>query len=180
VLSTSMVRFADNRRLIRVVKASKEELRGWAEGVSLERDTGHTLDELRHRVTSDRVGLAALFRRRGHFLRTTSPPLNREAVSRFYYSMYHCWRALIYFTHEGDDHQAHSELATKDPPGFPDIDMWKNRVKNARLRRNEADYDAYPKSDNPLRQIAQELDEHSEELLRATRRYLRQRGCRYL
>ncbi len=75
------------------------------------------------------------------------PPMCRVAVGRYYYGMYHAMRAVVYFHVTGDDHEQHSVLPRSMPADFPDADFWKNALKDARLRRNEADYDPYPMSD---------------------------------
>jgi len=175
-----MTRFADKKRLLRVAEATKAEIDRWGEGVSLQADTGHTIEELRHRATADRFALAVRFYQRGRDLALSTPPSNRDAISRLYYSMYHCWRALIFFSHGGDDFQSHSNLQKKEPPAFPNAPIWRNRLNNARLRRNEADYEAYPKSDPPLAAIATSLELEAQELIRVSRTYLRSRGCQYV
>ena len=88
-------------RLLRVSTAKRQLIQDWREGISLETDTGRTIDELRQRVVADRLQLAYDFRRRGNALMTLSPPLYRDAVSRFYYAMYHGMRAVVYFV-EGE------------------------------------------------------------------------------
>lgn len=110
----------------------------------------------------------------------TSPPLYRDAVSRFYYGMYHGLRAVSYHFHGGDDHEAHSELPRYVPAGFPDADLWSNRLKSARERRNSADYDPHPASPAAWRLIAEELETHATELIATVRHHLRAEGCQYL
>ena len=177
---SAVTRFADTERLLRVAKATRNDTDRWREGIFLEGDTGHTLDELRDRATADRLDLARRFLRRAERMVRLSPPLYRDAVSRLYYSMYHAWRALVFFTHGGDDYEKHSELSLRSPPGFPNEDVWKNRLKVARLERNKVDYDAYPKGEGGLGAAALQLEEQAAELLRLSRAYLRSRGCRYL
>jgi uncharacterized protein (UPF0332 family) len=167
-------------RLLRVATAKKQLLQDWREGVSLESATGHTLDALRQRATADRLQLAYDLRRRGNILMGLQPPLYRDAVSRFYYAMYHAMRAVVYFVEAGDDHQEHRELPLKTPPDFPQSAIWTNELKSARERRNSADYEAYPKSNASWRARAEELQRQANLLLPLARSYLARRGCAHL
>lgn len=108
------------------------------------------------------------------------PPLYRGALSRFYYSMYHSMRAVVYFSHEGDDFQAHSKLPGYTPDDFPEASLWQNALKDARTRRNAADYDAYPKSDKAYRAGALALQVQAIELEKLSREYLKLKGCAHL
>ena len=172
--------FAPRDRLQRVTKAKVKDVSLWREGVNLELATGHTLDELRERTTSDRLNLAADFARRAERLHDGPTISNRDAISRAYYAMYHAWRAVAYFSHEGDDYEEHKKLPDFAPPEFPTVEAWQNRLADARLTRNQADYDAYPKSDAAWSNDAARLVAESRELVSLCRRYLRQRGCRYI
>ena len=173
-----MVRSAlQPKRLLRVGKATHQLLQDWTEGVSLYRDSGLPIESLALRVASDRWVLAAAQRRDGNKLLGLSQPACRCSVSRYYYAMYHCMRAAAYVYHGGDDYQAHSKLPQHVPKDFPDCDDWANRLKNARLTRNAADYDPYPKSDKAWRRRASEIKSDADALLRVTREYLRERGC---
>ena len=172
--------FAPRSRLERVAKAKKQEVDLWAEGVSHQQVTGRSLDELIDRATADRVALAARFASRARQLLSSNPPMFRDAISRAYYSMYHSWRAVAFHVTRGDDNWAHSDLPKFSPPGFPNVAAWQNQVKNARLTRNGADYDAYPKSDNAWNAQAQQLVVSATDLLSECKKYLRGRGCQYL
>lgn len=166
--------------LLRVSKAPKDLIDSWAEGVSLERRSSRRIEELRHRAAADRVGLALELRRRGdRLLRLESPPC-RDAISRYYYSMYHAVRALVYFVHGGDENEKHSVVPTHLPPDFDDVDVWKNVLKNARTVRNAADYDPYPKAETAWKQDAEILGLQAAEFVTLCRRYLRGKGCLYL
>ena len=167
-------------RLQRVTTAKKQLIIAWREGVSLVSDTGLTLDQLRERVTADRMQLAYDFRRRGNALMRSNPALYRDAVSRFYYAMYHAMRAVVYFVEQGDDFQEHRDLPVKTPTDFPEADVWANELKSARERRNSADYDAYPKTNEAWRLRAEELQRRANTLLPLSRRYLVRRGCPHL
>lgn len=52
--------------------------------------------------------------------------------------------------------------------------------KDARERRNAADYDAYPKSPSAYKATAHDLQATSSALLAVTRDYLRKKGCHHL
>jgi len=52
--------------------------------------------------------------------------------------MYHAARAVVYLAHQGDDHQEHDQLYKNLPDDFLDVAVWKNELKDARLKRNEA------------------------------------------
>lgn len=91
--------------------------------------------------------------------------------------MYHCLRAAAYIYHGGDDHERHSELPRHVPGDFPDRNAWANRLKVARLTRNAADYDPYPKSDIAWRGQASEIKSDADTILQVTRHYLRGKGC---
>lgn len=141
------------------------------------RDSGVSIRDLARGVAADRWVLARAQRRDGNKLLRLSQPACRCSVSRFYYAMYHCMRAAAYVYHGGDDYQAHSKLAQNVPEDFPDRDAWANRLKNARLTRNAADYDPYPRSDKAWHRKAAAIKTDADALLRVTREYLRGKGC---
>ena len=82
--------------------------------------------------------------------------------------------------HDGDDFEEHQTLPGKSPDDLPDRAMWSNALKDARERRNAADYDPYPKSDGAWRDIATSLRTEARALSVVIRVYLRSKGCRYL
>lgn len=141
-----MAKFASSTTLRRVSTATKKLIDGWSEGRHLETESAHTLEELRARVASDRVGLAKALLRNAERLAAQLPPLYRAAVSRGYYATYHAMRAAAYVFHGGDDHQEHKTLP-KAPTDMTTPNTWSNKLKDARERRNQADYDRYPKSE---------------------------------
>jgi hypothetical protein len=91
--------------------------------------------------------------------------------------MYHAMRAASYVHHGGDDHQQHSELPQHTPVDFPNAAAWTNRLKVARAKRNEADYEPYPKSGAAWRPHAQAVAADATALLIETRAYLLRKGC---
>jgi uncharacterized protein (UPF0332 family) len=167
--------FAPRESMQRVAEARKVDLNRWKEGVRLERTSGHSIEHLRHRAAADRLRLSAELARRARAQASA-----RDAVSRAYYSMYHSWRAVVYFESGGDDNQEHKEVAKYSPAGFVDVAVWQNTLKTAREIRNRADYEPYPKADGSWRNDAVRLCDQADELLRLARRYLRQKGCNYL
>jgi len=71
--------------------------------------------------------------------------------------MYHALRACAFLFHEGDDYQEHSKLPLQIPKDFDVGIDWQNKLKKARLARNKADYEAYPKSDRAWETIAKTI-----------------------
>jgi uncharacterized protein (UPF0332 family) len=172
--------FAPRESMKRVAEARKTDLNKWEEGVRLERLSGHSIEELRHRAAADRLRLSAELATRARQLAEGAQTSFRDAVSRAYYSMYHSWRAVVYFESGGDDNQEHKTVAKYSPAGFADVAIWQNTLKTARETRNRADYEPYPKADSAWRTDAVELCNQADDLLRLARRYLRQGGCNYL
>ncbi|MFI0999990.1 HEPN domain-containing protein [Streptomyces galbus] len=68
----------------------------------------------------------------------------RSAISRHYYAMYHAARAIVFAENRGDDYERHNVLPRNLPPGLPDSATRESELTDARLLRNQADYDAYP------------------------------------
>ncbi len=172
--------YAPTSALIRVSKARRRDIAAWNEALHLERLSGRAIEDLRQRSTADRWQLANVFRRQGDRMMSATPPFYRDAVSRFYYSMYHAMRAVVFFVHGGDDHQEHSTLPAHTPADFTNAAIWQNALKDARERRNAADYDPYPKADRAHRAAALQLQGEARELLRLSREYLRSKGCAHL
>jgi uncharacterized protein (UPF0332 family) len=166
-----------HQRLIHVGKAEKAAIALWREGVSLEADSGVNIDSLLLYVAADRWKLAAQHRQHGDKLISLASPLYRSAISRFYYSMYHAMRAAAFVFHRGDDYQDHSTLYVNIPKDFPNAGTWQNSLKDARLARNAADYDPYPRSERHWRQHATAIQGDAVSLLNASRIYLRSKGC---
>lgn len=96
------------------------------------------------------------------------------------YSMYHAMRAATFIFHTGDDHQEHKSLPANLPDDFPDKDAWANTLKKARLVRNSADYDPYPKQSRPWAKHAQTIRADANKLVRLARHYLSSKGCQDL
>ena len=172
-----MPRFAASPHLLRIGKGTKAEIDRWKEGSFLEAKTGRTIEQLSLHACSDRFSLAAAFLREARRLNKNGRGMYRFAVSRCYYSMYHAMRAAVYVAHGGDDFQEHKSLPGNAPTDFADRAVWSNTLKNARERRNAADYDPYPKSDSAWRSDALSLESQAIDFLRAVKSYLQSKGC---
>ena len=116
-------------------------------------------------------------RKQANKLLSSSPPQYRSAVSRYYYCMYHAMRACAFIYHKGDDFEEHRVLPLKLPKDFDPGTNWQNMLKNARLLRNRADYDAYPKSDKAWRRHAVIIKIDADELLSKAKVFLTGKGC---
>ena len=172
-----MPQFAASRHLLRIGKGTKAEIDRLKEGSFLEAKTGRTIGELSLRAGTDRFGLASAFLKEARRLNKRGPGMYRFAVSRCYYSMYHAMRAAVYVSHGGDDFQEHRTLPGNAPADFTDRATWSNALKDARERRNAADYDPYPKSDSAWRTDALSLEAQAVNFLREVKSYLRSKGC---
>jgi uncharacterized protein (UPF0332 family) len=168
---------AHAKDLLFVSKSDKKTIDGWKAGASLQQRTGYLIDELRIKATADRIKLS---QKLCIAAKATTQGKNRSywsAASRAYYSMYHAFRATAFFVHEGDDHEEHAKLPSGIPPDFPGRATWENDLKGARLSRNRADYDPYPKNDLMFKVIAFELIKKAESLRPIVRSYLKTKGC---
>jgi uncharacterized protein (UPF0332 family) len=171
-----MAKFASPTTLRRVALARKTLIDNWKEGCRLETESTHSLEELLARVASDRIGLAISLLRDAERLAAHRPPLYRASVSRGYYAMYHAMRAATFVSHGGDDHQEHKVLPTQAPKDMREPDKWSNKLKDARERRNQADYDPYPKSETAWRVVAETVLPDARALIVEVRSYLRKKG----
>jgi uncharacterized protein (UPF0332 family) len=175
--SRTMPAILNPDRLKRISQAKAECVQNWKEGVSLETASGKTIEGLLCYVAADRWRLAYGMRKHANRLLTNSPPQYRSSVSRYYYCMYHALRACAFIHHKGDDFEEHSVLPLKLPGDFDPGGNWQNRLKNARLLRNRADYDAYPKSDKAWGRDALAIRSEANEVLFKARVYLTGKGC---
>lgn len=114
-------------------------------------------------IVSDRFELA------GYQLRTADvliqSTLYRSAISRYYYAMYHAARAICFGYHKGDDYQQHSVLPNHLPGQLPKVSQWTTSLNNARLVRNMADYDLYPRDTSQWKNDAANLAVSASEFL---------------
>jgi len=165
-------------RLIHISKATKLEISNWKEGVSIENDSKLSISELVCFIASDRWQLASDHKGQADLLLQEELRLYRSAISRYYYAMYHAMRACIYIFHGGDDYQEHAKLSQYIPSDFSTSKDWQTVLKDARLTRNRADYDPYPKLNRSWKADAINIKKEADELLIVTRRYLRSKGCK--
>ncbi len=86
--------------------------------------------------------------------------------------MFQAARAVIFVTRPGDDKNEHSELPKHLPKDFPSRSAWSNELKNARLLRNDADYDPYPLEAEYWLTAAAELHTTAGAFLLEARRYV--------
>jgi uncharacterized protein (UPF0332 family) len=169
------MRKVGTQELLFVSKANKEKLDALATGAGLVSRTGYQIHELRARAALDRLALARLMLDSAEQASNTN--LHRASVSRAYYSMYHAFRAATYYVVGGDDHEKHSELPSKLPSDFPNRATWENSLKTARLERNRADYDPYPRKEVQFQATARTIVADAQSLLPIIKNYLRQKGC---
>jgi uncharacterized protein (UPF0332 family) len=166
------------KRRLRVSLATTEVIGFWNEGVSLAKDSGQSVVQLLQKVAADRWSFAAIQYRHASTLMNQSAPLYRSAISRYYYAMYHAMRACVFLACPGDDHQKHSELPLNVPKDFdPKGANWQGKLKDARLARNRADYEPYPKANTAWRSTALATKSDAKDLLKTSRIYLRKKGC---
>jgi uncharacterized protein (UPF0332 family) len=172
-----MVTRLTNSTLLNISRFDAGTLNHIGFGIHLSSSVGLTFEELIQNATRDRMRLA------GQMLKSAqvalgSKPLYRTCVGRAYYSMYHAARSVIFYVAKGDDHQDHSVLPKHFPKDFPDLIRWENDLKFARLERNRADYDPYPKADNAYAKSARLVLKNTEEFVPTAKRYLRRKGCK--
>jgi uncharacterized protein (UPF0332 family) len=166
-----MATISDSELLL-LSKSDQEKLKNFEDGAQLVKRSRVSIKRLQVRVANDRLKLARLQLRDAEAASKMAPQLARTAVSRAYYAMYHAARAATYLSFGGDDHEKHSILPTKLPADFPNSDVWKNKLKNARLERNRADYDPYPLGDMSFLAVHPVLISEAKELIRITKQYL--------
>ena len=172
-----MERRAPYQDLIRVAKSSDADIDLIELGCRLAFKQGATTDDAMKRVAAARWRLAKSFRIDGERALKAEPPMNRVAVNRFYYCMYHSMRAVMYLAYGGDHYQDHAKLATKEPAGFIAAIPWQNALKSARLERNMCDYDPYPASDQLFAAAARSMHSEARAIHRAARDFLHSKGA---
>ena len=145
--------------------------------MSLQNDSGQVISQLISDAAANRWRFAYEHRHNANKLLKSKPPLYRSAISRYYYSMYHAMRACVFVSHQGDDHKQHSKLPQYKLGGFPPDFDWQNILKNARVLRNRADYEPYPKSNIAWKQDAFDLKTDADLFLSTARAYLQTKGC---
>jgi uncharacterized protein (UPF0332 family) len=146
-------------------------------GVRIEDLAGRRIDDLIKEASAARFRLSVRFLQSAKRLVAQRPMLHRDSISRSYYSMYHAARAVVFVAYQGDDYEPHDKLAGGMPADFPDIEQWQNDLKEARLKRNEADYDPFPSGHASFRASSNALFNTATRFSRECLAYLRARGC---
>jgi len=104
--------------------------------------TPYPVEAVKRQVIADRLALA------GDHLKIADGLLSskhfRSSISRNYYAMYHAARAVVFGETHGDDHERHAILPRNLPKTMPEVASRESELTNARLLRNQADYDPYP------------------------------------
>jgi uncharacterized protein (UPF0332 family) len=153
-----------------------KDISNFQAGASLVARTGYSISEVLAKVAIDRVKLSQQFYVQANSLLTQDHPPYRLVVARSYYSMYHVIRAIVFYTTEGDDFEKHSELPKHIPSDFPQASHWANELKMARLNRNKADYNPYPRAESHFASDATHTVATSKILLKIGKSYLRAKG----
>ena len=164
-------------KLLIVSKSKKQFFENSKFGIYLANTSGLTLDQLIANACSDRLKLARENYNSARMVVRLSRPQYRLTVACAYYAMYHAARAVVFFVNEGDDHEEHSKLAANLPDDLPDVGAWRNRLRSARLERNRADYDPYPKSDRAFSQTALTTLSDAADFISTAKSYLISKGC---
>ncbi|WP_194724220.1 HEPN domain-containing protein [Noviherbaspirillum malthae] len=162
--------------LLLISKAPQEKLKHFSDGAKIAQRARTTIQKLQLRTANDRLRLARLQLKHAIIAYKAEKDQSRTVVSRAYYAMYHAARAVTYVSFGGDDHEQHSVLPTKLPHDLPNADIWKNKLKNARLERNRADYDPYPAGDAAFGTVAADLIDQAKELIKVAQIYLRSKS----
>lgn len=171
---------ATEQRLHRVTELERKNLALMQEGVSIEAALSRTLADAMAQAVADRLKLADDFIAMAEALMRSRHNLARAAIARYYYAMYHAMRAAAYQHHAGDDFEAHSVLSTKGvPPDYPSSNVASNELKDARLLRNEADYDQYPVDPKYFASRARALRPIASQFVATARQYVTSKGNSY-
>ena len=159
--------------LLHFSKSEQLTLENYNSGVIFARRARKTIKKIQVQVAKDRLTLAKFHLKDAVAISKSVPTMNRAAVSRAYYALYHSARAASYISLGGDDYEQHTKLPTKFPDDFPNVAHWKNTLKDARLERNRADYDPYPKGDLAFAQSALSFISEARKFIRLTQQYIK-------
>ncbi|SRR6266851_1616488 len=167
-----------NNHLLLISKGDAKTIGHLGFGMHVLTVSGLGIDQLVENATKDRVKLAQENLRYSRRAMNLPQPMYRVALARAYYAMYHAARTVVFFIERGDDYEAHLKLPKHIPKDFPNRNQWENDLKTARLERNRADYDPYPKSDRAFGPVASSTLLTAESFLPIARGYLVRKGCR--
>lgn len=171
---------ADDERWRSLAKVESRRVKSFREWIALDARWGRGLDDLIHQVSFDRILLAEEFLEMGDAMVRARRDFSRSSVSRYYYAMYHGLRAVAFQSSEGDDHDDHSKLERGVPNDYPNRALVVNRLKDARIWRNEADYDPYPQTGGYFSSTETALKPLAHQTVAEARAYLRSKGNPYL
>lgn len=163
--------------LLVIQKFRKSQIDLLKNGVRLVGVAGRPIDDLLRDASTARFRLAKRFLRSAVRLKSQRPALNRDVVSRAYYAIYHSARAVSFLTQPGDDYEAHDKVANGLPTDLPDVENWRNKIKDARLKRNEADYEPFMASDPNFRNASTSILKTAVDFTNACSSYLKAQGC---
>jgi uncharacterized protein (UPF0332 family) len=161
------------KALLRISTSTNRDMRYWAEATHLAA-TFSTIEDAANEAIQDRFELAKRFFNAANTLKSQN--LYRDAISRYYYCVYHAFRCVAFFANNGDDFQEHNKLHTSVPRDFPQQVDWQNDIKSCRLTRNSADYEMYPKTDVSWQPEATAMATIATNAISATRSYLTSKG----
>lgn len=167
-----------DKHLLNITKGNIDTLKGMGYGIYLTSHSGLTLDQLVENACRDRFHLAQGFLRASRQAFSGPNRNYRVTLARAYYAMYHAARSIVFFVHGGDDHESHQNVPKNLPQDFVDRARWENEIKTARLERNRADYDPYPKGDRAFMLPATNALKSAENFLPTARQYLKRKGCK--
>jgi uncharacterized protein (UPF0332 family) len=170
-------KLTDTERL-HISKGYAKILNQFRLGVHIFTTSGLSIDDLAQAACKDRLKFAEQTLACARWALNAPKPQFRVVLARSYYAMYHAARAVIFFHHGGDDHEAHAELPKHIPDDFPNRAHWENELKNARLERNKADYDPYPRTDRAFAATAKVTFQTAHQFLPVAKRYLVRKGCK--
>lgn len=142
---------------------------------------GTTVAHMRSMASRARMDLGIEFLRVGRSLLRTGTRKSdtaelRSAIGRLYYGMYQAACAVVYDDFGGHDKNSHQELPKHLPKHFPNRAQSLNDLKDARIRRNEADYGPYPVSASHWQIVAQNIETAATAFVSDADNYLKAKG----
>lgn len=173
-----MAKKPSNSHLLDLSKSKASTIGHLRRGAYLQSQYGLAIDELAEMACRDRFKLSQQILKCASWASTGPKPQYRVVLARAYYAMYHATRAVVFYAKGGDDHEQHQELPKHIPDDFPDRARWENELKTARLERNKADYDPYPKTDGAFATSATATLKTAQSYLPIAKRYLIKKGCK--
>ncbi|MDQ4501303.1 hypothetical protein [Sinomonas sp. ASV322] len=168
-------------RLLRLSKLASRDVALLSEGASMVADLSMSIADARSKISADRILLAEQFIAMADRMARSRADMSRAAIARYYYAMYHSMRAVAFFHFNGDDFEAHATLHQKGiPKDYPNASAAANSLRDARLLRNEADYDPYPQMDAYFRDAAKRISQTARDFVAKARQYLLNKGNAHL